>query len=532
VLVDQLRIHSTRVVFCVPGESYLPALQALSEHSQEIDLVVARQEGGAAFMAAAYGRLTGRPGVAFVTRGPGAANAAIGLHTAAQDSAPMLLLIGQVPRSVSDREAFQEIDDRQFFGGIAKWVGRAQDGARLPELVSRAFQTAVSGRPGPVVLELPEDVLNLGWKAADGQAYSAIAPYPSPDDVARFRDLLSTAATPVVLVGGGIWGADAARQLQSLAEGAGLPVISGFRRQDYIDNYSSSYVGHLGIRPVRELASAITAADLIIALGGRLGGATTSNHTLVKAPRPDQTLIHIHPSAEELGRVYQADLQIEASPVHFISAVGDLTYDGRWSAWTEQLRRSYLRSLASIPESPGRLSLSTVVRALQGTLPADAIIASGAGNFAGPVHRYFQWREYGTQLAPTSGAMGYGLPAAVAAKAAFPDRVVVAITGDGDFLMTGQELATAMRHKLAIVILLANNGTYGTIELHQQDRGFDPSFGTRLLNPDFALFARSFGALGTTVAEMSQFRPALEEALSAGRPALIELRLPGVIDYD
>lgn len=526
ILVDALKIHGVDMAFCVPGESYLAVLDALYDAHDAIRLITCRQEGGAANMAEAYGKLTGRPGICFVTRGPGATNASIGVHTAFQDSTPMILFVGQVARDQVEREAFQEIDFRRMFGPLTKWVAQIDDATRIPELVSQAFHRAVAGRPGPVVIALPEDMLTDRVAVADAGPYKIVRPHPGAADLAAMRDRLAAAERPFMILGGGGWDARAVTDIAAFAEANDLPVGASFRCQDLFDNAHRNYAGDVGIGINPALAERIRNADLLLVVGARLGEMTTSGYTLVEVPRPKQTLIHVHAGAEELGRVYQADLPINAGMAQFAAAARALppVDSAAWRKWTADARADYLANLEA-PQIPGSLQMGEVMAYLRERLPADAILTNGAGNFATWLHRFYQYRTFRTQLAPTSGAMGYGVPAAVAAKAVHPDRPVVCFSGDGDFLMNGQELATAVQYGLDIVILVINNGMYGTIRMHQERRYPGRISGTDLVNPDFAAYARAFGAHGETVEKTAEFAPAFERAMKAGRPALIELRL-------
>lgn len=527
ILVQSLLGQGVDHVFCVPGESHLAALDALYDVRDRIRLVVCRQEGGASNMAEAYGKLTGRPGVALVTRGPGAANASIGIHTAFQDSTPAILLVGQVRRDFADREAFQEIDFRRMFGPMAKWAAQIDDPRRIPEYLSRAFHTAVSGRPGPVVLALPEDVLTERAEAPAAPRHQRSAAAPAPERLARLEALLGRARRPIAILGGSGWTAEACADLRRFAEAFELPVACAFRFQDLFDNGHRLYAGDVGIGINPRLAQRIRDADLVLALGPRLGEMTTGGYVLLEVPAPRQTLVHAHAGAEELGRVYAADLPIHAGMPELGAALARLrpAAPPPWGGETAAARADYLGWSAPV-RVPGPLQMAEVVKHLGERLPSDAILANGAGNFSTWLHRFHRYRCFRSQLAPTNGAMGYGLPAAIAAKSVHPERTVVAFTGDGCFLMTGQELATAVRHRLAVVALVVNNGIYGTIRMHQERSYPGRVHGTDLANPDFAAYARAFGALGEVVEATEQFPPALERALAAGGPALIELRLP------
>src|ERR1044071_1836461 len=457
-LIDQLRIHGADTIFGVPGESYLAALDALYAQRNSIRYVICRQEGGASNMAEAYGKLTGKPGIAFVTRGPGATNASIGLHTGFQDSTPMLLLVGQVAREASDREAFQEIDYRRMFGQMAKWVVQIEDARRIPELISQAFHTALNGRPGPVVVALPEDMLVDEVEVPDAGPYKIARGAPAPDDMATLRELLAAAEKPMVIVGGGGWTAQACADIRAFIEANDLPVCASFRNQDLFDNRHPNYAGDLGVGVGPALGKRLKACDLIIAVGPRLGEATSAGYTLLNIPVPSQKLVHVHASAEELGRVYQATLPINSGMANFAAAAKAMKpVDGkRWKADTAAAHADYLDNIKPGP-LPGSVNMGEVIAWLNKRLPDDAIVTNGAGNYAAFLHRFFQYRGFKTPLAPTSGAMGYGVPAAVAAKIAEPNRMVVSLAGDGCFLMNGQEFATAVQHCANIVVVVVDN---------------------------------------------------------------------------
>ncbi len=526
ILADQLRLHGVRMIFGVPGESYLAVLDALYDHRDSMPFIVCRQEGGAAMMAEAYGKLTGSPGICMVTRAPGATNASSGVHVARQDSTPMILLIGQVGRGMMDREAFQEIDFRRMFGQMVKWVAQIEDAARIPEYVSRAFHTAVSGRPGPVVLALPEDMLREHAAVPDPEPHKRVEPHPSADQMAGFRALLASAKRPLAIVGGGGWDAEAAFHVRRFAEASGLPVAASFRRQDYFDNQSPCYVGDAGIGINPALAQRVKDADLLLVLGARLGEVPTQGYCLLDIPRPKQQLIHVHASAEELGRVYQADHAINAGPRAFAAALADIEpVDGSiWRGWREDARRAY-EAWQIAPRTPGALQMGEVISYLRRVLPPDAVITNGAGNYGIWLHRFYRFGQFGTQLAPTSGSMGYGVPAAIAAKLVHPNRTVVAFAGDGCFLMTGQEFATAMRYNAAVIFIVVNNAMYGTIRMHQERTYPGRVSGTGLTNPDFAAYARAFGGFGAIVTKTEEFAPAFEAATASGLPSLLELRI-------
>jgi acetolactate synthase-1/2/3 large subunit len=517
LLVDQLSVHGADTVFSVPGESFLAVLDGFYE--SPIRLITCRHEAGAANMADAYGKLTGRPGICIVTRGPGATQASVGVHTAFQDSTPLILLVGQVASDQEEREAFQEVDYRRMFGPLAKWVAQIDRADRIPEYVARAFSTACAGRPGPVVLALPEDMLASETDAADAEPFHVVQPHPSPVQIDVVRRALGRAERPFVLAGGAGWTPRASAGIREFAEANALPVGAAFRRQDAIDNDSPSYVGDVGIGINPKLAARVREADLLLVVGPRLGEMTTSGYTLVG----EQPLIHVHPGAEELGRVYRPALPILSGMEHFADAVRDLRVEPGWRKWTEAARAEFEAWQQPEP-MPGALDLGDCIAHLRARVP-DAIVTNGAGNFSAWVHRFWRWHEYPTQLAPTSGAMGYGVPAAVAAKAVHPERTLICFAGDGDFLMSGQELATAMQYDLPIVILVVNNGMYGTIRMHQERHYPGRVVGTDLANPDFAAYARAFGAHGETVTETSEFPAALERALAAGTSALLELQI-------
>ncbi len=525
ILVDQLKLNGVDRVFGVPGESYLAVLDALHD-VPDIQFVICRQEGGAAMMAEADGKLTGRPGICMVTRGPGATNASAGVHIAYQDSTPMILLIGQVARGMQEREAFQEIDYRRMFGQMAKWVAEIDDPARIPEFIARAYATAMQGRPGPVVLSLPEDMLREAATVADLGAVTPVETAPPPAAMDALARRLGAAERPFAILGGAGWDAAACDEFRGFAERFDLPVGSAFRCQDYFDNGHPNYAGDVGIGINPKLAARIGEADLILAVGARLGEATTGGYTLFEAPRPRQALVHVHPGAEELGRVYQADLPIHSGMPGFAKALGGLAPAGPvpWSDWTRSARADFEEANQPIA-CPGPVQMAEIVAWLKAHLPADTIITNGAGNYSGWVHRFYLFRQYGTQLGPTSGSMGYGTPAAVAAKLRHPDRTVVAFAGDGCFLMNGQELATAVQYQANITIIVVNNGMYGTIRMHQERDFPERVTGTELRNPDFAALARAYGAFGAAVEATEQFAPAFQEAMAYDGPSLIELRI-------
>ncbi|MEO8103210.1 MAG: thiamine pyrophosphate-binding protein [Betaproteobacteria bacterium] len=526
ILVDQLEIHGADLAFCVPGESYLPVLDALYGRRDSIRLITCRHESGAANMAEAYGKLTGKPGICFVTRGPGATNASIGVHTAFQDSTPMILFIGQVGSDFVEREAFQEIDYRRMFGEMAKWVAQIDRADRIPEFIAHAYQVATSGRMGPVVLALPEDMLSSTVQVDDARAWQRVGTSVGDQALVRLSGLLQSAERPFVIVGGSGWDSESCADLAHFVDTQQLPVGCAFRFQDLFDNAHPNYAGDVGIGINPRLAARIKAADLLIAIGPRLGEMTTGGYGLINAPVPAQKLVHIHAGVEELGRVYQADLMINATMpamARALAALPRLTRAGVESGAAEA-HGDYCAWQAK-KEIPGKVQMWDVMQHLEKVLPADAILSNGAGNYSVWLHRFHRHRGFRTQLAPTSGAMGYGVPAAIAAKAVHPERTVIAFAGDGCFLMTGQELATAVQYQLNVIFIVVNNGMYGTIRMHQEREYPGHVYGTALVNPDFAAYARAFGAHGEVVASTAEFAPAFERALNAGRPALIEIRI-------
>jgi acetolactate synthase I/II/III large subunit len=520
ILVDQLLVHGVDTAYCVPGESYLGVLDAIGE--APIRLVTTRHEAGAANMADAYGKLTGSPGICLVTRAPGAAHAAVGIHTAYQDSTPLVLFVGQVPRRHLGREAFQELDYARMFGEMAKLVATADDAAVLPELLSHAFHTATSGRPGPVVIAVPEDVQADEADVADAEPYHRVQASPAAADVDRALELLAGAEQPMIVVGGGGWSEQAGREVLAFAEASNVPVAASFRRQDYVDNGSPVYAGPLTIGMDPALAQRVKDADVLLALGTRLGEIATQQYSLLDPPRPTQTLIHVHADPDELGRVYEADLPIVSGSARF--AAGLRPVDGpHRAAWVEEARRDYLANLRNDPV-PSEVDMGDVIAHLRERLPEDAVLTNGAGNYTVWCHRFYEFHRYGTQLAPCAGAMGYGIPAAIAAKLLHPERPVVCVSGDGDFLMSGHELATAAQYDAAIVVLVVNNGMLGTIRMHQE-RQFGRGVATDLVNPDFVAYGKAFGAHAALVERTQDFPAAFEDALAAGRPALLELRV-------
>lgn len=526
VLVDALRVNGVERAFCVPGESYLAVLDALHDVKDEIDLIVCRQEGGAAYMAEAYGKLTGKPGICFVTRGPGATNASVGVHTAFQDSTPMLLFIGQVARDQIEREAFQEVDYRRMFGQMAKWVVQIDDAARIPELVNQAFQRAISGRPGPVVIALPEDMLTDLVQVADARPAQRVEAAPAPQALGELQALLAKAQRPLVIAGGGGWNDQAVADLKRFVQAQHLPLAASFRCQDLFDNTDPHYAGDLGLAAGPVLVDAVKQSDLLIVVGARLGEMTTGGYALVDIPTPKQALVHVHASAEEIGRVYQPTLGINAGPASFLNQAATLpaVRPAAFTDWVASLNCGY-RGNFETPRSPGDVQMSEVIAWLNKTLPADSILTCGAGNYTGWVHRGYQHRVFRTLLGPTNGSMGYGVPAAVAAKLTYPQRTVVAFAGDGCFLMNGQELATAVHYDARVITVVVNNGMYGTIRMHQERTYPGRVSGTELHNPDFAALARAYGLHGETVTRTEDFAAAFERCQASGKPALIDVQV-------
>ncbi|MBT6094465.1 MAG: thiamine pyrophosphate-binding protein [Rhodospirillaceae bacterium] len=528
-LVTSLRRLGIRRIFGVPGESFISVLDDLGT-ANDIEYVVTRQEGGASFMAEAEGKLTGKPGVLMLARGPGGANAMAGLHAALQDSTPLIAFVGLIPRGYSGREAFQEIDVPKFFGGVAKWAVTVEDPARLPEIITRAYSMACAGRPGPVVIGLPEDMLEQAVELELADAAPAIptaAPMASQiDDVIA---ALNKAERPLAVVGGSLWSDDTRQQFERIASAANLPVATAFRCQDYCDNMMDGYVGHLGIGMDPALKPLVQSADLIFAVGARLDEHTTAGYTLLHSPSPVQTLIHVHPSGEELHKIYQADVPVCCDPRAFVDALEQASHSLDAGAdrtdWHKRAGDVY-RAFAQPKPIPGDVQLADVILALREALPNNAVISNGAGNYAGWVHRYFAFRQYRTQLAPTSGSMGYGLPAAIAAAIEDPSRQAVAVAGDGCLQMTIQELATAKAYNLPVLVLVVNNGSLGAIRMHQERAYPERVYATDLANPDFIAIAKAYGWHAAQVTRTDQFQPALDDALSSSDPALIELVVP------
>jgi acetolactate synthase I/II/III large subunit len=523
VLVDQLQIHGVRHVFCVPGESYLAVLDAFNDSA--LAVTVCRQEGGACMMAEAIGKVTGRPGVCFVTRGPGATNASHGIHIARQDSTPLVMFVGQVARDMREREAFQELDYRAVFGSMTKWATEIDDPARVPEIVSRAFYTAANGRPGPVVVAIPEDMLVERVAIADAPPFAPIETAPGAAELQRFAAMLSESHAPIMLLGGSRWSQAACDAVARFAQKHALPVATTFRRAHLFDALHPCYAGDLGIGPNPKLLERVKSADLVILLGGRLGELPSQSYTLFDIPRPQVDFIHVHPGAEELGRVYSPNLAIHATPTAFAAALDNLDLPRPLRGQAEAAHADYLEWTETPTEQPGAVNLGAVMVWLRENLPGDAIICNGAGNYAAWIHRFFRMRRFGQHVAPTSGSMGFGVPAAIAMKRLYPERPVVCFAGDGDFLMNGQEFATAVQYGLPFVIIIADNGIYGTIRMHQEREYPGRISATDLRNPDFSAYARAFGGFGTSVERTEEFPAAFKEAQASGKPAIIRLAI-------
>jgi acetolactate synthase-1/2/3 large subunit len=525
VLVDQLLFNGVRHVFCVPGESYLAVLDAFCD--RDLAVTVCRQEGGAAMMADAVGRASGRPGICFVTRGPGATNAAPGLHIARQDSNPVILFVGQVARDTREREAFQELDLRATFGGVAKWVTEIDDSARVPEITSRAFHTAAGGRPGPVVIGLPEDMLTERVAVPDAPPFAPVETWPGPQAMATLSALLADVERPIMILGGSRWSAEATAAIARFAERFALPVATSYRRLPLFDPLHPCYAGDLGIGPNPKLIARIKAADLVLLVGGRLGEIPAQGYTLLDIPRPQTKLVHVHPGAEELGRVYAPHLAIHAAPTAFAAAVDTWPAPppGRWAEQTGAAHADYLAWTDAPTAQPGGVNLGAVMVWLRDNLPVDTILCNGAGNYAAWIHRFYRFRRFATHIAPACASMGYGMPSAVAMKRLHPQRTVISVNGDGDFLMNGQEFATAVQYGLPIVVLVCDNRGYGTIRMHQEREYPGRVSATALRNPDFAAYARAFGGFGVTVERTADFAGAFAAASASGVPAIVHLKI-------
>ncbi|ACL61489.1 thiamine pyrophosphate-binding protein [Methylobacterium nodulans] len=525
VLVDQLVANGVRHVFTVPGESFLPVLDALRDSG--IAVTTCRQEGAAAMMAEAHGKATGEPGICFVTRGPGATNASAGLHVAQQDSTPMILFVGQIERRFREREAFQELDYRAVFGPMAKWATEIDDPDRVPELVSRAFATATAGRPGPVVVALPKDMLTETTEAPLAPPFVPVEAAPGADDVALLADLIASAERPILVLGGSRWSEAACADIARFAKTFDLPVATSYRRSPLFDALHPCYAGDLGLAANPRLVARVKAADLVVLLGGRLGEIPSQGYSLLAIPGPQTRLVHIHAGPEELGRVYRPFLAINAAPARTAAALARLSAPARipWRAETRTAHEDFLAWGEAATPQPGGVNLGAVIIHLRETLPGDAILCNGAGNYAAWIHRFFRFRSFAGHIAPTSASMGYGLPAAVAMKRLWPARSVISLNGDGDFLMNGQEFATAVQYRLPIVVIVCDNASYGTIRMHQEREFPDRPIATDLHNPDFAAYARAFGGLGWTVERTEDFPAAFAAAHESGRPSIIHLKI-------
>lgn len=525
ILVDQLLAQGVVRATCVPGESYLAVLDAL--HDASIDVLACRAEGGAAMMAEAEGKLTGRPGICFVTRGPGATNASPGIHIARQDSTPLIVFVGQVDRSMREREAFQELDYRAVFGSIAKWVTEIDDVRRIPEMIARAFRVALQGRPGPVVIALPEDVLTERAEVPDAPRVEPVEPWPAPADMDRLQAMLGAAERPFVILGGSRWTPRAKAATIRFAERFDLPVGTSFRRASLFPADHPNYAGDVGINPGAKLTARVKEADLLLLVGGRMSEMPSSSYTLLDIPVPRQRLVHVHPDSAELGRVYQPTLAIEASPAAFAASLERLQPPATigWRQRSAEARADYLERSEPGRPLPGAFQYGEAIRWLRERLPRDAIVTNGAGNFAIWVHRFLRLDGDRVNLAPTSGSMGYGPPAAIMAKRIHPERLVVCFAGDGDFLMNGQDFATAVQYGIAVVIVVLDNGQYGTIRMHQERDYPGRVSATRLRNPDFAAYARAFGGHGERVERTAEFAEAFERALASGLPAILHCLL-------
>jgi acetolactate synthase-1/2/3 large subunit len=523
-LVDQLILQGVRHVFCVPGESYLAVLDALRD--REIQVTVCRQEGGAAMMAEAVGKATGRPGVCFVTRGPGATNGAAGIHIARQDSTPLIMFVGQVDRGMRDREAWQEIDCRAVFGSMTKWTAEIEDPSRVAEYVSRAFHTAMNGRPGPVVLALPHDMLGQPTTAHDAPAAMAAEPAPGAPELQALQGLLDDAVAPMLLLGGSRWDENACAAIRRFAERFALPVATAYRRLPLFDPLHPNYAGDLGLGANPKLVARVKAADLVLAVGARLDEVTTQGYGLFESPSPKTRLVHVYPGAEELGQIYAPQLSIHASPTGFAGALDGLRAPEppAWRGAAEVAHADYLAWSETPTQQPGEVNLAEIMIWLRDALPAEAIICNGAGNYAAWLHRFFRFRRLASHIAPTSASMGYGMPAAVAMQRLYPQRRIVSINGDGDFLMNGQEFATAVQYDLPIVVIVVDNASYGTIRMHQEREFPGRVVATDLINPDFAAYGRAFGGFGVSVARTAEFPAAFEAACASGRPAIVHVK--------
>lgn len=525
ILIDQLVVQGVRHAFCVPGESYLAALDAL--HDAPIALTICRHESAAAMMAEAVGKATGKPGICFVTRGPGATNGSAGVHIARQDSAPMIMFVGQVGRDMREREAFQELDYRQVFGGIAKWATEIDDPARIPEIVSRAFLTACNGRPGPVVVALPEDMLTERCVVPNATAVEPVETWPGLNDMSRLQKMLWAAKKPIALIGGSRWSEAASAAMMRFAERFALPVATTFRYQHLFDSSHPCYAGDFGIGPNPKLLARVKGADLVLLIGDRMSEMSSQSYTAFDIPEPQMKLVHVHPGAEELGRVYHPALAINAAPTAFCAALEGLQPPNEiaWKGEADTAHADFLAWTETPMPQPGPINLGEVMVWLRDNLGPEAIITNGAGNFATWINRYYRFRRYNTLIAPTSGSMGYGFPAAVAMKTLHPDRTVVCVAGDGDFLMTGQDFMTAVQYERPVIVILWDNGTYGTIRMHQEREYPGRVVGTELKNPDFAAYAKAFGGFGIRIEKTADFPAAFAAAQKSGLPSIIHLKV-------
>jgi acetolactate synthase-1/2/3 large subunit len=524
-LVEQLVINGVQHVFCVPGESFLPVLDALRDSG--ITITVCRHEGGAAMMAEAIGKVTGRPGVCFVTRGPGATNASAGIHIAQQDSTPMIMFVGQVESSVREREAFQELDYRAVFGSMTKWTVELDDPNRVTEFASRAFYTACSGRPGPVVVALPKDVLSERTSVASAPAFEPVETSPGEEEMAKLAELLAEAKNPLFVLGGSRWSEAARRQIHEFAERTGLPIATSYRRSTLFDPLHPLYAGDLGLGPNPKLVARAKAADLLVLVGGRLGEIPSQGYSLLSSPSPQTKLVHIHPGAEEIGRVYRPHLAIHASPNRFVAVLKRLAISAN-PAWRDSAATAHADFIAWTDKAtpqPGEVNLGEIMVWLRDHVPTDTILCNGAGNYASWIHRFYRFREFMTHVAPTSASMGYGMPAAIAMQRLHPQRLVLSVNGDGDFLMSGQEFAIAVQYRLPIIVVVCDNGMYGTIRMHQEREFPGRVSATELHNPDFDAYARAFGGFGAVVNKTSDFPAAFKAARESGLPSIIHLKI-------
>ena len=524
-LVEQLVINGITHVFCVPGESYLPVLDALRDSG--ITVTVCRHEGGAAMMAEAMGKVTGRPGICFVTRGPGATNASAGIHIAQHDSTPMIMFVGQVETSVREREAFQELDYRAVFGSMTKWTAEVDHASRITEFVSRAFYTASSGRPGPVVVALPKDVLSERTSVANAPAFEPVETSPGEEEMTKLSELLVESKNPLFVLGGSRWSETARRQIHEFAERAGLPIATSYRRSTLFDPLHPLYAGDLGLGPNPKLVARAKAADLLVLVGGRLGEFPSQGYSVLSSPSPQTKLVHIHPGAEEIGRVYRPHLAIHASPNRFVAALRRLalTPNPVWRESADIAHADYRAWTGTATPQPGDVNLGEIMIWLRNHAPTDTILCNGAGNYASWIHRFYRFREFMTHVAPTSASRGYGMPAAIAMQRLHPDRLVLSVNGDGDFLMSGQEFAIAVQYRLPIIVIICDNGMYGTIRMHQEREFPGRISATELHNPDFDAYARAFGGFGAVVNKTSDFPHAFQAARESGLPAIIHLKI-------